>query len=100
VNRPEGECKHCGATRKITYRGLCWPCYKDDVTRVLYPTVMSLRRENSMIAVAVDVPGWVKVPNFGEPTTYMPGTEGKVWVMRERLESGECIFHPLDAVWG
>ncbi len=32
-----------------------------------------------------------------EPTQWAPRTEEKVQVLRERLERGECLFHPEDA---
>jgi hypothetical protein len=40
---------------------------------------------------------WIPAP-ASEPTTEPPGTVGKVMVMRKRLESGEDLYHPDDAI--
>lgn len=31
------------------------------------------------------------------PTAYPPGTVGKLYVMMQRAERGECLWHPQDS---
>jgi hypothetical protein len=33
-----------------------------------------------------------------EPTSWPPGSQGKINVMRKRIQNGEAAFHPQDAV--
>ncbi len=40
------------------------------------------------------------LPRPGEPTSYPPGSDGKLAVLAERAARGERLHHPLDARLG
>jgi len=85
-------CKHCdrefvpgSVARKP--RGLCTRCYKRPEVVAKYPPL-----PGSYYGVTVEGDG--RSPKV--PTHHLPGTPGKIEVMRQRAERGETLFHPLD----
>lgn len=80
-------CRRCGRAGGIDRRGLCRPCYRDKGARRAYDRLSHQRSP---------VPQDGLVPP-AEPCLAMPGTPEKVEVMARRAESGEYLFHELDA---
>lgn len=84
-------CRHCyrpfrtGRSRK----GLCGTCYDDPVIRRAFP-----KRPSGGIGVPEEM--IVCSGPASVPTTFPPGSAGKIEVMRGRYERMEEIFHPED----
>lgn len=83
-------CRHCARQCMDCGRGLCGSCYTNRDIRKMYPPLRdtmsteALGRENR------------EPPLPAAPTTALPGTTRKMFVMQRRLMAGQAIFHPLD----
>ena len=87
---PDGLCRHCGVKKINRPRALCWRCFHVEGVKDLYPPL-----PGSYAANSVPKAGQGRLPK--EPTHHPPGSDGKMAVMAERAERGECLFHPDDA---
>lgn len=87
---PDGSriCQHCHRFTINRPRGLCRACYYDPAVRFLYGA-----RKGFYPEVAEPVPDF----SGYEPTSFPPGTEDRIEVMRERVGRGVPLCHPLDA---
>jgi hypothetical protein len=79
-------CLNCKIRKGSRGRGICDRCYEDREIRDLYVT--------SKEPTAPDFYGKTKLPD--EPTTYLPGSEEKIKVLKERATQKVSLFHPDD----
>lgn len=86
-----GPCVHCGRRVGDRPRGLCAACYYVPALRQRYAVRPSKFNAQGSGLVPPTRPPAV-------PTEALPGTPEKVEVMRQRLERGEALYHPEDAV--
>jgi len=80
-------CRHC-RRRKITegaVHGLCFACFGEPSIRVGYMDVPFEKLMGDKRRLA------------RRPTSFLPGTQGKIRVMRRRVKRGEQPCHPDDA---
>lgn len=82
-------CLHCRAKWVTRPRGLCWPCYYTSGMRDLYPPVSDKGRRGPGTGNRAPPPPEI-------PTAHLPGTEGKIRVLEERVAAGEGLWHPDD----
>lgn len=85
-SRPSTLCKHCAKKRANRPRGLCWGCYHAPGVKCLY--------KRRFVATIEDLIIPTRMPT---PTTAMPGSPEKIEILRQRVEAGEFLFHPMDA---
>lgn len=96
-------CAHCKERKNIIARGCCSTCYHNPAIVKNYPK--QNRGPKKGFRHVGDMK-WFRPKQLGEkrgrmpdePTTALPGTEEKMMVMRARLERGEHLYHPRDAV--
>lgn len=106
-NAPPISCAHCSRVIKRYARGLCLACYSNSEVRLKHRTrAMSHQdqeRQEREATKVEDLPGWntwrPSPKKYGKPTEFLPGSEGKVGVLRERASCGYELFHPLDATY-
>lgn len=84
------KCKTMNCKRASTnHIGLCHPCYADPILRASIP-----RENRTPKGLALTAP---QLGKTCQPTTYPPGTIGKLRVLQERAANGLPLWHPLDA---
>ena len=83
-------CRHCHSAVVGRPRGLCWHCYYVAGVRELYPSTSIYGQRGVPDRYGV-------LPPPAEPTAFLPGSAGKVRVMRQRAEAGTALWHPGDA---
>lgn len=92
-------CLSCRYYRRIERYGICRRCYYDlEIRERFRPKDINgnhIRHDfNDAILIISESMSRCKIPK--EPTNYLPGTKEKIEVMRQRVERGEHIHHPLD----
>lgn len=72
-------------------------CRVDDTHKKRPPPKVKATMSGGIGRGVVPHVGAVVVPKRGHPTSYMPGTGGKLGVMKARYARCEPILHPYDA---
>jgi len=76
------KCKHC-KRRATRPRQLCHSCFEDRNIRNKYPLIGKFYQHE-------------RLPILDGPTSYPPGSPGKLWVMSLRADWGLPLDHPGD----
>jgi len=83
----KANCATFGCTNKLrTGTGrICRQCYRNPIIRErFYPSPKPQRKY---------------IRPCKRPTFFLPGSEGKIQVLQERLSRGESLWHPQDATF-
>lgn len=90
-NKPcSSKCRHCKyRMASPSQKYLCKTCRTTPEILRLYPSTNKYGMRGSGVK---NVP--VRLP---EPTTTLPGTEGRLLVLEGRARRGEALHHPEDA---
>ena len=83
-------CRHCGASRVLHRRGLCYACYFTPAIRKKYGPVSPMGNK----ALGFDTARQLLPP---EPTDAIPGSEAKIRVLEARFAARLQMHHPDDA---
>ncbi len=83
-------CLNCWSTARVYARGLCGSCYFNLEIRSRFPC-----RAGGVKSASV---GNHYRPQAAEPTNELPGSEGKIRVLEQRVADGRALWHPDDAV--
>lgn len=85
--KPRGICRHCRQCRVSRPGGLCWTCYYTPGVRerYTYQSKFAKRPQSNSVKPAAF------------PTSALPGSAVKIWIMAHRLEMGQALHHPGDA---
>lgn len=96
-NRSQAQpwCKHCGKVGLTRSRGLCYACYQNYEIRKQYGSYTKVPFGSEFNLDSRSRP----LPLPDQPTEAVPGSEQKVAIMEQRLQSGRSIFHPHDYTW-
>lgn len=86
------KCRHCHGRGVNRPRGLCWRCYHLPGVKDRYPALMNGTGRARAYGLGLVAP----VKQAAQACAARPGTEGKMVVMRQRLERGEHLHHPED----
>lgn len=86
-------CQHCKNEPITRPRGLGKRCFADHTIRGRYATAHGKLGARHTGSAAANV----ALPLADEPTRELPGTAGKIMVMRRRAAAGRAVFHPGDA---
>lgn len=84
------QCRSCNKVRANRPRGLCYSCYYKPAVREMFPSTSKFARKGAGI-------GANGITVSDRPTGELPGTEGKIKVLMERVARGEILWHPHDA---
>jgi hypothetical protein len=87
-------CRICGLLRAIHCLGVCKTCYERSKPKGVGKVS---DREMAVVFEVLEGSTEKDIPLPREPTQFLPGTEKKIRVMRERASRNESIFHPDDA---
>lgn len=82
-------CKHCKRRKCDRPRGLCSTCYFTPSIREQYKTKFN-PTANPLTTKGIEP----------VPTSYLPGTQGKVEALALRVKRGERLWHKDDAGMG
>lgn len=88
-------CRHCRKRKANRPRQLCWTCYYTPGIRRRYPPLSQLGRY-AALSHGDSRDSFAARP-LPTPTDAMPGSPGKLEILRERARRGEQLFHPHDA---
>jgi hypothetical protein len=77
---------------KVGIRGVCFACFRNPATRPPEPTPPPPKS----CQLAKEPARQGRLP--AHPTPFLPGTEAKMAVMRDRANRKESCFHPDDAM--
>jgi hypothetical protein len=85
-------CVHCGQTRQVRRRGLCWGCFENREIREQF---------DSFCRRGIGIDGDSRLPEPTDALTIEEGghyaTEAKLAILSMRAERGESLHHPDDA---
>jgi hypothetical protein len=91
TDRQRPKCKHCHLwLASYGRKGLCHKCGNTPSICKRYSPVSKYGRRGNGSGRGGD-----KIP--GSPTKAIPGTEGKILVMQQRVIQKTVLFHPQDA---
>ncbi len=80
-------CCHCHAKRANRPKGLCHSCYYTPGVRALYKSTSKYVQRGHGTDEGTREP---------EPTEAMPGSEGKMAALHQRLATGQQLHHRND----
>jgi hypothetical protein len=91
-------CRHCGSTRSVREKGLCWVC-RNGSKRKRTPSVLHLYESTSRYTYRQDADCNAQ-SREPEPTDTLPGSAERIAVMAERVRLGQSTTSKLDKGFG